>query len=310
MPARETNLSAMNAKLFKTLSVCLATLAGFVQPLVAQDTGTSTTTRHCLWKVQGTKAPVYLLGSFHLLKAEDWPLAAPLESAYTNARIAVFETDMAKMEEPETQMKVLAKSRLPAGETLKDQLSAETYGKFLECLKKMELPEEMFTQFKPVFAAVMLSVLEIQKLGFDPNRGVDKHFYERARKDGKEIVGLETLDFQIGLITEYSKEEGELLMKSSLKELENIRQSFGELVKAWKSGDAAKLEKLLNEALNETPVIAKRLLADRNRNWVPKIRELLRGDKPAVVIVGAGHLVGRESVVELLQKEGLKVTQL
>lgn len=300
----------MNAKLFKTLSVLLFAWAGFVQPLVGQDSGTSTTTRHCLWKVQGTNAPVYLLGSFHLLKAEDWPLAAPLESAYTNARIAVFETDLAKMEEPETQMKMLAKSSLPAGETLKGQLSAETYGKFLEYVKKLELPEEMFTQLKPTLAAIMLTVLEIQKLGFDPSHGVDKHFYERARKDGKEIVGLETLDFQIGLITEFSKEEGELLMKSSLKEIENLRQSFEDLVKAWKSGDAAKLEKLMNESLNEAPVIAKRLLTDRNRNWLPKLRELLRGDKPAVVIVGAGHLVGRESVVELLQKEGFKVTQL
>ncbi len=153
-------------------------------------------------------------------------------------------------------------------------------------------------------------MLEIQKLGIEPNHGVDKHYFERARKDGKEIVGLETLDFQIGLVTEFSKEEGELLMKITLRDIETTQKSFGDMLKAWRTGDTDALEKLMNEALREAPVIAKRLLTDRNRNWLPKIRELLRDDKNAVVIVGAGHLVGREGVVELLQREGLKVTQL
>ena len=281
-----------------------------VQPLAAQDANKSSASRHCLWKVQGTNATVYLLGSFHLLKADDWPLAAPLESAFTNSPIAVFETDMAKMEQGETQMKLLTKSQLPAGETLKDQLSAETYEKFLEYVKKLGLPEVMFNRFKPSMAAITLAMLEIQKLGFDPARGVDKHFFERARKDSKEIVGLETVDFQIGLVTEFSKEEGELVMKSTLGDIETMEKSFAELLQAWKTGDTSAIEKLMNESLREAPAIAKRLLTDRNRNWLPKIRELLRGDKNAVVIVGAGHLVGREGVVELLQKEGLKVTQL
>ena len=281
-----------------------------VQPLAAQDASKSSASRHCLWKLQGTNATVYLLGSFHLLKADDWPLASPLESAFTNSQIAVFETDMAQMEQPETQSKLLAKSRLRAGETLKDQLSAETYATFREYVKKMELPEDFFTQLKPSLAAITLAMLEIQKLGLDPNRGVDKYFFERSRKEGKDIVALETIDFQIGLVTEFSREEGELVMKATLKDIETTQKSLGDMLKAWQTGDTDALEKLLNEALREAPVIAKRLLTDRNRNWLPKIRELLRGDKNAVVIVGAAHLVGREGVVELLQREGLKLTQL
>jgi uncharacterized protein YbaP (TraB family) len=85
---------------------------------------------------------------------------------------------------------------------------------------------------------------------------------------------------------------------------------YGDILKAWQTGDSEALEKLINEAMREAPAIARRMLTDRNRNWLPKIRELLRGDKTAIVIVGAGHLVGGEGVVELLKREGLKVTQL
>ena len=78
----------------------------------------------------------------------------------------------------------------------------------------------------------------------------------------------------------------------------------------WKTGDSATLENLLNEASREAPVVYKRMLTDRNERWVPKLEELLRGDKRVMAIVGAGHLVGPDGVVELLKKRGWKITQL
>jgi uncharacterized protein YbaP (TraB family) len=114
------------------------------------------------------------------------------------------------------------------------------------------------------------------------------------------------VDFQIALVTDFTKEEADLLVKSTVQGIETIRTSLSDLLQAWRTGDTAKLEKLLNESMDEAPMIEKRMLTDRNRKWVPKIRELLQGNKTAVVIVGAGHLVGHESVVELLRKEGPK----
>jgi uncharacterized protein YbaP (TraB family) len=83
------------------------------------------------------------------------------------------------------------------------------------------------------------------------------------------------------------------------------------MVAAWRTGDSTAMAKLLNQATQESPVIYKRLVSDRNQSWVPRIEELLRGNKKAIVIVGAGHLVGSDGVVELLlKKKNLKVTQL
>ncbi|MDB6064894.1 MAG: GumN family protein [Pedosphaera sp.] len=260
--------------------------------------------------MEGKSNVVYLLGSVHVLKSEDYPLAGPIETAFTNSGIAVFETDMDAMEKPETQMKMVGKMRLPDGETLKQQLSADVYEDFSKRAKESGLPIEMFDSLKPSMAAMTLEMVELQKLGVNPHLGVDQYFFHRTAKEGKQVIGLETIDFQIGMVTDFSKEEGDLLMKITLKDIDKTKKLFGEMITAWKTGDSSKIETMLNDNLQEVPAIFKRMVTDRSRNWMPKIEELLHGDKNAIIIVGAGHLVGKEGVVEMLQKKGYKTTQL
>lgn len=275
----------------------------------AQTSPTNTSSRHCLWEVAGASNTVYLLGSIHLLKPDNYPLAAPLEAAFSNSPIAVFETDIDKMEQPETQQKLLSKALLPPGQTLSGELSPEIFASFSNHVVAAGFPMSMFERFKPSMAAITLAMLEMRKLGLDPRYGVDQHFFRLARKDGKQIVPLETVDFQISLVTDFSKSEDDELMKSTLEDIDNTRSLLAEMVDAWQTGDAAGMERMLNTARTEAPEIFKRLVTDRNRRWVPRIEEMLHGGTNAVVIVGAGHLVGADGVVELLKKDGFRVTQ-
>ena len=98
-------------------------------------------------------------------------------------------------------------------------------------------------------------------------------------------------------------------MKATLRDLDKIKDEFNDIVKAWKIGDSQKLDKMLNDAMVESPAIYKRLVGDRNHNWLPKIEAFLKGDKNAIVIVGAAHLVGKEGVVELVKAKGYRVIQ-
>ncbi len=291
------------------LCLFLSLTALLVAPAGAQTTNTAPAARHSLWKVQGEKSVVYLLGSVHILKPEHYPLPTVIESAFTNARVAVFETDIEALESPLVALKIMAKAKLPEGETLRDQLSPAVYASFTNHLNAAGLPETMFSPLTPVMAATTLVMLELQRLNFDPEFGLDKHFYPRAKADGKRLIPLETADFQISLLTDMSKAEGELVMKTTLRDLDKLKLEFADLLKAWQTGDAVKLDAFLNEAKQEAPAIFKRLLTDRNRNWLPKIEALLRGDQTAIVIVGAGHLVGKEGLVELLKQKEYKVTQ-
>ena len=268
-----------------------------------------TQTRHSLWKISGRTNTVYLLGSVHFLKKSDYPLAPVIENAFSNSAMVVFETDIEKLEDPQVQLQLMKKAQLPQGQTLRQQLSTNTYATFQEHLKQTGLDEIIFQNFKPSLAAMMLEIFAMQKIGLDPSQGLDQHFFQLAKKADKKIVPLETVDFQIDLITGFSQEEGELIMKSTLKDIDTTDKLLGELLDGWRNGDADALQKLLNHAMADAPAIFKRLVTERNRQWVPKIAEWCRADQSVIVIVGAGHLVGPEGVVEMLRKQGLKVVQ-
>jgi uncharacterized protein YbaP (TraB family) len=297
-------------KAFFNWVLCLAMTAAW-QPLRAEPAKTApAAVRHSLWKLEGRKNTVFLLGSVHFLKESDYPLPQVIEAAFTNSQVAVFETDVGSMATPETQQKLMDKAMLPEGQTLEQQLPPEMYQTLKARLEAAGLPSLVYERLRPSMAAMMLEAMQIRELGFDPEFGLDKHYYNLARDQGKETGALETLDFQIGLATEFTRQEGELVVKSTLKGMDKTKQELGSLMKAWQTGDSGKLGILLNEALQEAPVIYKRFLTERNQRWVPQLEEMARGGKNVIVIVGAGHLVGKEGVVELLRKKGWKVTQL
>ena len=290
-----------------SLSLVLFTVSLLFQPVAAQQSPAAK--RQPLWKIEGKRATVYLLGSVHFLKKENYPLAAPIEAAFERSKVAVFETDLEAAEKPELQMKLLTQAALPPGQTLSDQLSPKLYERLVAQLKETGLPAEAVKNLKPGMVAMTIAMVEMQKLGLDPELGLDQHFHQRARKMGKEIVGLEEPQFQVDLITGFSKAEGEAILDSTLKDIRTLKDELGKLFKSWETGDMKTLGNLLNEAVEEHPDLFKRLLQDRNKRWITKIEELIRGDKDAIVIVGAGHLTGKQSVIELLEKNGAKVVQ-
>ena len=110
-----------------------------------------------------------------------------------------------------------------------------------------------------------LSALEWQKAGFDAELGLDRHFFERARKDGKRFLGLETTEFQMSLFDGLSTDQQERLLVGTLKDLDTEIANLNKLVQAWKTGDAATIESIVTTDLKSEPVLYQRLLAERNR---------------------------------------------
>jgi uncharacterized protein YbaP (TraB family) len=265
--------------------------------------------KNSLWKIEGRKCTVHFLGSIHFLKKDFYPLSDPIEKAYQDANILVFETDIGGMLKPATIQKLMSAGMYPAGETLRDNLSKETYASLRASLTKSVGAPGMLDQFKPWMAAMTLLSFELQRLGFDPLQGVDFYFFNKARADEKEVRPLESIDSQMDLFTGLSKEEQELFLTTTLEQIGDFEKVFDDIIQAWKIGDTKKLDALILEAMREHPKVMEKLLTDRNKQWLPKIEELLKGDKNALVIVGAGHLVGPDSVLDLLKAKGFKVEQ-
>src|SRR5207247_10548976 len=134
--------------------------------------------RSFLWKATGKQGVVYLVGSVHVLSKDYYPLQPALETAFKETDLLVEEVDLADMLSPEAQLKVLMLGRLPAEQSLDKLLSPSTLALVNKSLADFGPAGEVFKRFKPWMLALTIQALELQKGGFDPNLGLDKHFYD------------------------------------------------------------------------------------------------------------------------------------
>jgi uncharacterized protein YbaP (TraB family) len=282
--------------------LCLALVLGPATTAHARD---------FLWKVTGkTGGSVYLVGSVHLLTQDFYPLSAALDRAFKESDLLVEEADFADLMSPSTQMQMLARSMLPSTTSLESVISPATFALVVKRAKDLGLPIEPLKRFKPWSLALMLSSLEWQKAGFDPEIGIDRHFYDQARTEGKQIQGLETAEFQISRFDDIAFNQQERLLAGTLKDVDTEMANLTTLVQAWKAGDAAAIEQIVLKDVKQDPLMYQRLLVERNRNWMPRLDALLMRPKPAFVVVGAAHLVGPDGLVALLKAKGYRVEQL
>jgi uncharacterized protein YbaP (TraB family) len=152
-------------------------------------------------------------------------------------------------------------------------------------------------------------MLELQKYGFSPAYGVDLHFYNLAKRDQKELIGLETLDQQIGFLQAMDTSGDERLLADFLDQLPQAKANFDRMLAAWRTGDREGLATQMNEFNKSGIDLDETLLRARNRAWIPKLVELLQGTRPVMVIVGANHLCGPENVLELLEARGYTISR-
>jgi uncharacterized protein YbaP (TraB family) len=264
---------------------------------------------HALWELHGKHNTVYILGSIHVLRPSDYPLAPVVLNAYGNANSIFMEVNLAEVDPLIMQTELLASARLPEGKTLPVIMGDARYKRAQALAREVGIDLAIFDAFAPWFAAEAISQLQLQQLGFEPKSGVEMFFLERARADGKSVAGLETVHDQIALFDALSMDQQANYLISSLEEAHDLPKEVDAMVHAWASGDTQWFADQLKSDIGRDPALYDSVLVARNRKWVPKIEALLNDDKNYLVIVGTGHLVGGSSVIALLKKDGIAAAQ-
>jgi uncharacterized protein YbaP (TraB family) len=264
---------------------------------------------HALWELHGKHNTVYILGSIHVLRPSDYPLAPAVLNAYGDAKSIFMEVNLAEIDPQLMQTELLASARLPEGKTLPVIMGDARYKRAQALAREVGVDLGIFDAFAPWFAAEAISQLQLQQLGFQPQAGVEMFFLERARADGKSVAGLETVHDQIALFDALSMDQQANYLISSLEEAHDLPKEVDAMVHAWANGDTQWFADQLKSEIGRDPVLYDSVLAARNRKWVPKIEALLNDDKNYLVIVGTGHLVGQGSVIALLKKDGIAAAQ-
>jgi len=263
-----------------------------------------------LWKASKDGSTVYLLGSMHLLKAGDYPLAADVDAAYRDAERLVFEVSPDEMNSPATGALVFQRGMFHDGKTLQSVLSPGTWKELEGYGAKNGLPASGLQMFEPWMVSLTLLALESKKLGLDANSGLDMHFMTQAKSDHKTTQGLETIDQQLAIFDDAPLKMQEDMLKQSLEEMGDFPKEMGREYDTWRRGDSDAMLAQTRKEFAKYPDLYQQILVRRNRAWIPKIEQMFDGKSDTLVIVGALHLPGPDGVVKLLQAKGYKVERI
>lgn len=267
--------------------------------------------RNMLWRVTSDNNVVYILGSVHMLPKSVYPLDSAIDLAFDDAARVVFELNLDSAASISSAMGLMKKGAYQDGRTLQGSISKETYELVEKRLKKLGLPIAMFNKFEPWVVAMMMTALDMKQDGYEAQYGLDQHLHQKAQEAGKEVIGLETMDFQVDLFDKMPEQAQEDFLRQTLEMGADAATGMLDMmVEAWRTGDAEALERIGTEFITKDSTLYESILFERNRNWVPQIETFLHEDSRYLVVVGALHLVGEHGVIQMLRSKGYTIEQL
>lgn len=257
-----------------------------------------------MWRLATDGATVYFLGSFHLLPPSVKWHDVRVDQAMREAKEVAFEVDMRETEKPAAAQMILKRAFLPKGRTLKQEVSADTYVHLEDAVSHLPVQMDVIARAKPWFAATALVLGYMTSQGADPHSGVDTVLTQEAAAAGKRIVGFETVERQVDVMDSLSQEDPDFVLMDAIRFVDDPRGLLAHTVDAWRTGDTEDLDHLMREDLDDMRGAYDRFIVDRNKAWVPQVEEMIHEGGTYFVVVGAGHLVGDDSVIALLRRKG------
>jgi uncharacterized protein YbaP (TraB family) len=260
-----------------------------------------------LWEIsgKGLTAPSYLYGTMHMVCAEDAKMSEGLKAVIKKARQVYFEIDMDNMEE---MMSVLKYARMTNGLKISDLVSPLEYMRLEDYFarNKSMMPFSMMTRFKPYFITAIISegIMACQQ-----KSSVEQMIMAEARQFEKDVLGLETIEFQASIFDSipYEKQAQDLVMY--IDSIDNFKKNTLDMVEMYRNQDINHMDSLMEKSDPGMMQYMDLLLYDRNRRWASQMPEQMLL-MPTLFAVGAGHLGGEKGVISLLKKQGYTVKPL
>jgi len=273
------------------------------------DQARSASSNGLIWKVSSRRSTIYLLGSIHVGSSDMYPLPRHIEEAFRQSSVLVVEVDLNKIDRSKLEPLLMAKGMYPLHDSLWNHVSPETKTLVTRFCDENGLPSAAFSRVKPWLATVMASMLPMQASGMTPELGIDQHFLNLAGNTMR-VEQLETAEWQLRLLADTPERQQEQYLASTLKSAAASQQVVNEFKSAWMTGDADRLDSLVSGALDGASDLQNKMFGDRNPHMADVAEQCLKNNQRCFVVVGAGHLVGHQGVVRLLQERGFKVEQM
>ena len=267
---------------------------------------------------EGSDNKIYLFGSIHFANINDIEFPKYLMDAYNNSDYLACEFDINKFLETVDQTELAQSYLYNDGTTLKDHVSSEMYDKIVTWVKEnFGYTEEVTMKFSLTYVESLMTQYILGKSGISNNTGIDTHFIDKAHKENKEVLEVESYEFQAEMEKNFPDKYYEITIREFLNDPDKSVQELKELYAAWCGGDEKEIEKVAIEEADESKYTAeeieifkkvnKAMLDDRNIGMVNKFKEYFNDNKKVLYMVGAAHLVGENGIANLLKQDGYTV---
>ena len=261
-----------------------------------------------IWVVKGPHATVYLFGTIHALQKSDSWHSAKIDAAIQQSQTLWLE--IPNVDDAASMQPLVMQLGMDQVHPLSTKLTADQLGKLTKAANTVGLPggEAMFETFKPWLAALTLSIAPLMQAGYDPSTGVEIELKPEFVKANKSVKGFETAEQQMRYFADMPERAQIDFLNSELDDFDTAIDKFKKMLAAWSAGDTDSLDKLNNADFRDKyPDLFQTLVVKRNQNFTTQIQDLLKGDGISFVAIGAGHLVGKDGVPAMLEKQGYKV---
>ena len=277
-------------------------------------------TASMLWQVEspalaGKGTELYLFGSIHVGKPDFYPLPEKIEAIYRDSDYVVFEVDPNTATDPAVIVSMQTRGMLPQGQTLEDVVAPEIIRDFRRIMGDVGLPAENFMGMQPWFLTLMLTGLQMNALGYQPQYGLESYFLSQ-KPESAEILELESIQEQIGFLQQLNAES---YLAYTLKSFDTGTSEIESLVSAWQCADKESLTEMLfadfaEETLSDSDridmeALMEALYTNRNIDMAETIGSFAEAAPGQYfVVVGSAHLLGEDSVITHLREAGFEIS--
>ena len=263
-----------------------------------------------LWEVTDPDTTIYLFGTIHLLPNDYQWRSAKLDQAIEGSQQLVVETIV----DPKNPQKLLAalaslafKPGLPP---LSARVPADKRAALAAAIKASGYPPQAFDRMKTWAAAFILLGNQFKAMGLQGDQGVETVLRTSFTSEGKPIGELESNLQQLSFFDALPEDAQVQLLEGAVDQPDAMRKDFQGMLAAWVRGDVEGIAKTFNRDLGSSPALQQALIKQRNANWSRWIEQRMTQPGAIMIAVGAGHLAGPDSVIDLLQRDGYKVRRL
>lgn len=266
--------------------------------------------RPAMWMVSDRDTNIYLFGTVHLLPPGTQWRTAKFDKAAKDAGTLVVETIIDEKNPQSFAAELARLSVRPGQPPILDRVRPEKRAALQAVITKSGIPVAALNNMETWAAAFALLQLQFKELGVSGGDGVEMTLRNTFTAAGKPVQQLETNAQQLGFFDGLPEAAQRELLEGAVESPAVAKRQFDAMLAAWMNGDVEAIARTFNSELKSSPELKEMLLRRRNENWSYWLHSRLAHPGTVMVAVGAGHLAGSDSVVEMLKKRGLKVKRV